>query len=54
MSKDLSKHYSVIYNGPRCGASAPDHLHFQAGNKYFMPIDDEFHQIKNEYGKMIF
>jgi len=54
LSKDLSKHYSVIYNGPRCGASAPDHLHFQAGNKYFMPIDDEFHQIKNEYGKMIF
>lgn len=54
LSKDLSKHYSVIYNGPRCGASAPDHLHFQAGNKYFMPMDDEYHQIKNEYGKEIF
>ena len=54
LSKDLSKHYSVIYNGPRCGASAPDHLHFQAGNKFFMPIDDEFHQIKNEFGKEIF
>ena len=54
LSKDLSKDYTVIYNGPRCGASAPDHLHFQAGNKIFMPIDDEFHQIKNEYGKIIF
>ena len=54
LSKDISKYYSVIYNGPRCGASAPDHLHFQAGNKYFMPIDDEFHQIKNEYGEEIF
>jgi len=54
LSKDLSKHYSVIYNGPRCGASAPDHLHFQAGNKFFMPIDDESHQLKNEYGKEIF
>jgi len=54
LSKDISKYYSVIYNGPRCGASAPDHLHFQAGNKFFMPIDDEFHQIKNEYGKEIF
>lgn len=53
LSKDLSKYYTVIYNGPRCGASAPDHLHFQAGNKFFMPIDDEFHQIKNEYGKEI-
>lgn len=54
LSKDLFKHYSVIYNGPRCGASAPDHLHFQAGNKFFMTIDDEFHLIKNEYGKMIY
>lgn len=54
LSKNISKHYSVIYNGPRCGASAPDHLHFQAGNKFFMPVDDEFHQIKNEYGKEIF
>jgi hypothetical protein len=53
LSKDISKYYSVIYNGPRCGASAPDHLHFQAGNKFFMPIDDEFHQVKNEYGKVI-
>ena len=22
--------YAIFYNGPRCGASAPDHLHFQA------------------------
>lgn len=54
LSKDLSKHYTVIYNGPRCGASAPDHMHFQGGNKFFMPLDDEFHQIKNEYGKKIY
>lgn len=31
--------YTVFYNGPRCGASAPDHAHFQAGNKGFMPIE---------------
>lgn len=54
LSKDLGKHYVVTYNGPKCGASAPDHLHFQAGNKYFIPMDDEFHQIKNEYGKKIY
>ncbi len=52
-SKDLSKHFSVIYNGPRCGASAPDHLHFQAGNKFFMPIDDEADLIANEYGSIV-
>lgn len=31
--------YTVFYNGPRCGASAPDHAHFQAGNRGFMPIE---------------
>lgn len=31
--------YTVFYNGPRCGASAPDHAHFQAGSKGFMPIE---------------
>ncbi len=53
LSKDLSKHYTVFYNGPECGASAPDHLHFQAGSKYFMPIDDEFYSLKNEFGEML-
>ena len=27
--------YVIFYNGPECGASAPDHLHFQAGNEGF-------------------
>lgn len=31
----------VFYNGPKCGASAPDHLHFQAGNKGVMPIETD-------------
>lgn len=31
--------YIVFYNGPACGASAPDHMHFQAGNKGFLPIE---------------
>ena len=25
---DLSD-YALFYNGPKCGASAPDHMHFQ-------------------------
>ena len=29
---DLSD-YALFYNGPKCGASAPDHMHFQAGKK---------------------
>ena len=31
--------YIISYNGPKCGASAPDHFHFQAGNKGFLPIE---------------
>ncbi len=32
--------FTVFYNGPRCGASAPDHCHFQAGNSDFLPITE--------------
>lgn len=30
--------YTIFYNGPRCGASAPDHMHFQAGNADALPL----------------
>ena len=53
ITKQLSSDYSLIYNGPACGASAPDHFHFQAGRKNSMPIEDDYHQLKNEYGKFI-
>lgn len=33
--------YTLFYNGPKCGASAPDHFHFQAGNRGFLPIEKE-------------
>lgn len=38
----------VFYNGPKCGASAPDHLHFQAGNKGVMPVETDISSIKNK------
>lgn len=53
-SRDLQKYYTVFYNGPKCGASAPDHLHFQAGDKGFMPIDSEYNDIKLKYGEELF
>jgi hypothetical protein len=53
LTKDLSKRYVVLYNGPKCGASAPDHFHFQAGTKNFMPIMDDFLQLKNELGELL-
>jgi hypothetical protein len=33
--------YVIFYNGPQCGASAPDHLHFQAGNRGFLPVEKD-------------
>ncbi len=38
--------YVVFYNGPKCGASAPDHHHFQAGSRGFLPIEGEVDQRK--------
>ncbi len=38
--------FTVIYNGPECGASAPDHLHFQAGENELLPITEEFERLK--------
>ena len=47
--------YTIFYNGPKCGASAPDHAHFQAGNKGFMPIEKDWRgQVAGkiaDYGK---
>lgn len=42
--------YVIFYNGPKCGASAPDHMHFQAGNKGMLPVEScteslELHEI---------
>ncbi|MBP5366794.1 MAG: DUF4922 domain-containing protein [Bacteroidales bacterium] len=33
---------AVFYNGARCGASAPDHLHFQAGDASKWPVFNDF------------
>ena len=38
---DFGPAWMVLYNGPRCGASAPDHLHFQATPSGQMPIEKE-------------
>ena len=38
---DLSSGWTVLYNGPRCGASASDHLHFQAVPSEQMPVERE-------------
>lgn len=44
--------YTVFYNGPRCGASAPDHCHFQAGNSDFLPVTDALADFHPEPSKL--
>ena len=41
LAKDLSPDFIVFYNGPACGASAPDHLHFQVIPKKTLPFIKE-------------
>lgn len=33
--------YTVFYNGPQCGASAPDHFHFQLAPHNSMPLETD-------------
>ncbi|MGN0281494.1 MAG: DUF4922 domain-containing protein [Prevotella sp.] len=35
----------VFYNGPKCGASAPDHAHFQAGTKGMLPLQRSWQRL---------
>ena len=32
----------LFYNGPKCGASAPDHMHFQAGSRGVVPLERDW------------
>ena len=43
----------TFYNAPNCGASAPDHLHFQAGNRGFLSIEDDYKTIESKFGEKI-
>ncbi len=40
LARDLSPRLTVFYNGPKCGASAPDHLFFKASPSGTIPVED--------------
>ena len=48
LARDLSPAYFVLYNGPECGASAPDHLHFQACSRTLLPVEDDLRRSISE------
>ena len=35
----------VFYNGPKCGASAPDHAHFQGGTSGILPLQMSWQRL---------
>ena len=53
LSQQLGHRFTAFYNGPKCGASAPDHLHFQAGTRNYMPLDKEFPGLKSKFAKTL-
>jgi len=41
LTEAVSGEFSVFYNGPECGASAPDHLHFQLSPAGGIPVESD-------------
>ena len=48
LADDFGSDMAIFYNGPRSGASAPDHLHFQAAPRGQMPIEED---LEKQIGK---
>lgn len=57
LAQDLGEDWFVLYNGPRCGASAPDHFHFQACVRDEVPLFADFdfwlRRNSNELGYVV-
>lgn len=42
----------LFYNGPVCGASAPDHMHLQAGSRGVVPLERDWKSYENTLEKL--
>jgi len=47
LAADFGPRMIVFYNGPQSGASAPDHLHFQAAPAGLLPVEAEVLEPRN-------
>ncbi len=50
---DFARHFplfTIFYNGPMCGASAPDHMHFQACPRKLMPLESDIDRLLSNPG----
>ncbi|MBI4632289.1 MAG: DUF4922 domain-containing protein [Deltaproteobacteria bacterium] len=49
LAADFGERFTILYNGAACGASAPDHLHFQAVPAGSMPVEDDLCQTQKRH-----
>lgn len=45
LEKNFASGYTVFYNGAQCGASAPDHFHFQAVRQEDVPLIRQWERL---------
>jgi ATP adenylyltransferase/5',5'''-P-1,P-4-tetraphosphate phosphorylase II len=53
LARDLGSDYFSLYNGPECGASAPDHLHFQACRSGPLPIEEDLSWLEADFKAIV-
>ncbi len=54
---DLSRScpkFIFFYNGPKCGASAPDHHHFQVAGRGKLPLENDIDRLLDSLGSIIY
>lgn len=44
---------TVFYNGPHCGASAPDHAHLQAGTSGVLPLQTNWQRLSRSLTEIV-
>jgi len=52
ISRELDE-LTIFYNGPECGASAPDHFHFQAVFGGILPFENEYDSLKKYHSEIL-
>ncbi len=53
LARDMAPEFASFYNGPRCGASAPDHMHLQAGTRSFLPLLEGYQTARERFGRLL-
>lgn len=53
LAVETGSEFLVLYNGAKCGASAPDHFHFQLGTRDFIPLLSDYKNILKIAGTLL-